>query len=67
MADESTVFGISLVGVLAGLAVLIYGVTLNNGEHLNELILAGGVIVLAGFGLLTLGIARIEDPEGGAH
>jgi high-affinity Fe2+/Pb2+ permease len=67
MADDSTVFGLSLVGVLAGLAVLIYGVTLTNGEHLNELILAGGIIVLLAFGLLTAGVAWLDDPEGGTH
>jgi high-affinity Fe2+/Pb2+ permease len=67
MADESTVFGLSLAGVLAGLGVLIYGVTLNNGEELNEIMLAGGILVLAAFGLLTLGVARLEEPEGGAH
>lgn len=67
MTDESRLFGLSLVGVLAGLGVLIYGVTLNNGEELNEIMLAGGVVVLAAFGLLTLGVARLEEPEGGAH
>jgi arginine exporter protein ArgO len=67
MADDSTMFGLSLVGVLAGLGVLIFGVIQNNGEELNELILAGGMIVLLGFGVLTLGIARLDEPEGGGH
>jgi cytochrome c biogenesis protein CcdA len=67
MANESTMFGLSLVGVLAGLGVLIYGVTLTNGEELNEIMLAGGVIVLAAFGLFTLGVARLDEPEGSGH
>lgn len=67
MADESTVFGVSLVGVLAGLGVLIYGVTLTNGEELNEIMLAGGIVVLAAFGLFTLGVAQLDEPEGSGH
>ncbi len=67
MVNESTMFGASLVGIMTGLGVLIYGVTLNNGEELNEIMLAGGVVVLAAFGLLTLGVARLEEPEGGGH
>ncbi|MFB6229211.1 MAG: hypothetical protein ABEH88_11790 [Halobacteriales archaeon] len=67
MANDSTVFGLSLVGVLAGLGVLIYGVTLNSGEELNEIMLAGGIIVLAAFGLFTLGVAQLEEPEGSGH
>jgi hypothetical protein len=67
MGDDWKTFGLSLAAILAGLGVLIYGVTLTNGEHLNELILAGGVIVLSGFGVLTLGVAGLEEPEGGGH
>jgi hypothetical protein len=67
MVNESAVFGFSLVGVMAGLSVLIYGVTLNNGEELNEIMLAGGVVVLAAFGVFTLGVARLEEPDGGGH
>jgi len=67
MASDSTVFGLSFAGVIAGLGVLIYGVTLTNGEHLNSLMLAGGVIVLLAFGLLTAGVARMDEPEGSGH
>lgn len=67
MANESTVFGLSLAGVLAGLGVLIYGVTLTSGEHLNVEMLAGGAIVILAFGLLTAGVARLDAPEGGGH
>jgi hypothetical protein len=67
MAADSMMFGTSLVGVLAGLGVLIYGVTLNDGKALNGVILAGGVIVLLAFGVFTLGVARLEAPEGSGH
>jgi len=63
MADESTVFGLATLGVIAGSAILIFGVLQNNGEHLNAIMLAGGVVVLAAAGLLTAGVAGIEGPE----
>jgi len=65
MPEESTVFGIATLGVIAGCAVLIFGVTLNNGEELNAVMLAGGLVVLAAGGLLTAGVAGLDGPEHG--
>lgn len=60
MVNESVTFGMSGLGVIVGLAIMLYGVYLESGMELNPLVLAGGVIVLAAFGLLTAGVARLE-------
>jgi hypothetical protein len=60
MAEESTVFGLATLGVIAGSAILIFGVMQNNGEHLNAIMLAGGIVVIAAAGLLTAGVSGLE-------
>ena len=60
MAKESMVFGLATLGVIAGSAILIFGVLQNNGEHLNAIMLAGGLVVLAATGLLTAGVSGLE-------
>jgi uncharacterized membrane protein len=58
MASEGTVMGISLLGVVAGLAVLLYGTEL--GDY--TVIGAGGVVVLLGVGLMTAYLSGLEGP-----
>jgi len=60
MADQSTVFGLATLGVIAGSAVLLYGVQQTHGEELNAIILAGGVIILAATGILSLSVAKLD-------
>ena len=61
MVNESLTFGASTILVIVGLAISLYGVSLNSGQALNMLMIAGGVSILTGIGVLTAGIMRLED------
>ncbi len=60
MVNESVTFGLSTLGVIGGLVILLWGVSLNSGQALNAPVVAGGVVVLLAFGLLTTGVARLD-------
>lgn len=60
MVNESVTFGMSGLGVIVGLAIMLYGVYLESGMELTTPVIVGGVIVLAAFGLLTAGVARLD-------
>ena len=62
MASESTVFGLSALTVVVGLAILLFGAY----STANPVTAAGGVVVLAGLALMTAYIAAMSEPEG-AH
>ena len=61
MASDSAVFGTGVLGVLVGLAVLLWGA--EHGD--NAIVTGGGVVVLAAVGLMTLRLARMVAPAGG--
>ena len=64
MASESSVFGLSVLGVLVGLAVLLWGA--EHGE--NTIVAGGGIVVLAAVGLLTVYLSAMGEPsEGHGH
>jgi hypothetical protein len=63
MVSESTMFSLAMGVLLAGLAVMLYGVTLNNGAALNPTIAIGGVVAIGGVLVLTRGIMSL-DPAG---
>jgi|GEM_PF-6748666 len=63
MASESSVFGLGIIGVVVGLAVLLYGAEAAG----NVVVAAGGVIALAAVGLMTAYIAAMPEPAGGGH
>ena len=58
MASESTVFGLSALTIVVGLAVLLYGAY----STTNPVTFGGGVIVLAGLGLMTAYISALSGP-----
>lgn len=63
MASESSVFGISILAVVVGLAILLYG-----AEHTaNAITFSGGAVVLAGIALMTVYIARLDGPADEGH
>lgn len=64
MVNEAANFGISVLGTIVGLAILLFGVSQNAGQSLNTPMIAGGVIVLAAMGVLTAWLFRLE---GGHH
>lgn len=64
MVNERFNFGALVVGIVVGLAILIVGVLQNAGQELNALMIAGGVVVLAAFGLYTRWIMSLDaDPS----
>ena len=58
--NERTAFGLGTVGVVVGLLILLWGVSLNSGQALNTPQLAGGIVALAAVGLMTLKVWRLE-------
>ena len=60
MASESSVFGLGILGVFVGLAILLYGAEAAG----NTVVAAGGVVVLAAIGLMTVYLAGMSEPEG---
>lgn len=61
MATESTAFGFSTLTTVAGLLIMLYGVSLTSGEELTSFTIAGGVIVLAAISIHTGILLRLED------
>lgn len=66
MVDESVTFGLALAGTLAGLAVMLYGVSLTSGESLTVPTIVGGAIVMLAISYHTYGIMALGD-EGASH
>lgn len=55
MAEDTLTPWVTIAVVLVGLAVLLYGVS----QHDYNIQLAGGVVGLLGFGMLTTYIAKL--------
>lgn len=66
MANQSGTFGLATLLVVAGLLVMLYGVSLNNGTAFNTPMVAGGVVVAAAIGLLVWAVSRLEPAHGPA-
>lgn len=66
MVDESVTFGLALAGTIAGLVVMLYGVSLTSGESLTVYTIVGGVIVLLAIMYHTYGIMALGD-SGSSH
>ena len=62
MNGETVAVGASTALVFAGLAVLLYSEYAGFGTAVTA---AGGVVVLAGVGVLTAHVARLPDPGDG--
>lgn len=66
MVDESISVGFSLALTVVGLLIMLYGVYLDSGLALNNLMIAGGVVVIAGIGVLSYDIIQLDERHG-AH
>lgn len=62
MVNETRDFGLAVVLTLAGLAVMLWGVSLNSGMAVNTPMLAGGVVIAVGIGIILVAVLRLEDP-----
>ena len=60
MVNETRDFGLATLLTVVGLAVMLWGVSLNNGTAFNEPMIVGGVVVAAGIGLITVAVMRLE-------
>jgi len=61
MASEASVFGLSTLGVIVGLAVLLWGTELGH----FTIVTAGGVIVLLAVAVMTVYLSGMEGPSSG--
>ena len=62
MANDSITYGILVVGVTLGLALLVYGMSLTAGQSMNTPALVGGLISLGSVGIMVLKVARLPHP-----
>jgi hypothetical protein len=62
MDGESLAVGTSITLTCAGLVVLLYG---EYAGFTETAVPVGGVVALAGVGILTAHVARLPDPEDG--
>ena len=60
MASEPTTFGFATALTIIGLAIMLYGVTLNSGQAPNAAVAVGGVVVVVAFAVLTAGVMAID-------
>lgn len=65
MVDERLNFAVSMLGLVVGLAILLFGVMQNAGQSLNEAMIVGGVVVLAAFAIYTRWIMGLDEPADG--
>ncbi|MDZ7689076.1 MAG: hypothetical protein U5J64_10265 [Halobacteriales archaeon] len=63
MDKDTSLPVVSLVAVLVGIVVLLYGVFLDSGMEMNTPMLAGGVVMLIGIGILAFALESIEEEE----
>jgi len=67
MVNESRTFGLVALLTLAGLGVMLYGVSLNSGQALNGPVIAGGVILVVAVAVLTAGLDALADGDAEAE
>ena len=60
MDKDSPLPVVSLVAVIVGTAILLYGVVLDSGMEMNTPMAAGGLVMLAGMGVLVFHLASLE-------
>lgn len=61
MVNETRDFGLATLLTIVGLAVLLWGVSLNHGAAFNGPIVAGGLIVAVGIGIILVALMRLEE------
>lgn len=61
MASQRAIFGSALGLTVVGLAVMLYGVSLNNGAGPNVPIAGGGLVILVAFAILSAGVIGLDD------
>ena len=67
MVNESRTFGATVALTVVGLGIMLYGVSLNDGQALNAVMGAGSVVLVVALGVLTAGIMFVEDQHADAE
>jgi hypothetical protein len=60
MVNEARSFGAAALLTILGLAVLLWGVSLNNGQAPNGPIVLGGAIIVVAIAILSAGVIRLD-------
>jgi hypothetical protein len=60
MSDRSYLHGLSVIGVLIGIAILLYG----EQFHIDAMVYGGGVIVILAVAVETVVIAQLPAASG---
>lgn len=61
MASQRTTFGTALALTIGGLAIMLYGVSLNSGAAPNVPVAIGGVVIIAAFAILAAGVITLDS------
>lgn len=61
MVNDRTPFVLTILLTVIGLGIILYGVTLNYGAEFNGPMIAGGVVLLLGIGVLTAWIISVDE------
>lgn len=64
MVREPVTFGLSTLVNVLGLAIMLYGMSLTAGQSINDLMVLGGIVVLVGITIHTVGIMSLDTPLG---
>lgn len=62
MGNDEIVYGFLLLGVIVGLILLVYGMSLTAGKSMNAPAIIGGAVSLGAVGVMALMIARHRHP-----
>lgn len=66
MVNERRDFGLATLLTLAGLVVMLWGVSLNNGTAFNTPMVVGFLVIGVGIGIILVAVMRLEA-AGEAH
>lgn len=61
MATQRTTFGTALGLTLVGLAIMLYGVSLNSGAAPNATVAVGGTLIVVAVGILAAGVITLDS------
>jgi hypothetical protein len=60
MVNETRDFGLATLLTIAGLVILLWGVSLNNGTAFNQPMVVGGIVIGVGIGIIMVAVMRLE-------
>lgn len=63
MDKDTSLPVVSLITILVGTVILLYGVFLDSGMEMNIPMMAGGAVMVIGIGILAFALGSIEEEE----